>query len=100
MGRDCAAVDWDSVPLACCAIGYDPVLGVRPLRRPVQRQIEDPLSEQILHGRLQHGHIVLVDCDDSRAQAKRTKLVCRDTDKPAPATDPIPADHSSGSGDE
>jgi len=31
-------------------IGFDPTLGARPLRRAVQREVEDKLSEQILHG--------------------------------------------------
>jgi ATP-dependent Clp protease ATP-binding subunit ClpC len=41
--------------------GYDPVLGARPLRRTIQREIEDALSEKILFGELTAGHIVLVD---------------------------------------
>ena len=35
--------------------GYDPVLGARPLRRTIQREIEDALSEKILFGELQPG---------------------------------------------
>jgi ATP-dependent Clp protease ATP-binding subunit ClpC len=41
--------------------GYDPVLGARPLRRTIQREIEDVLSEKILYGELKAGSIVLVD---------------------------------------
>ncbi|GAA2182998.1 ATP-dependent Clp protease ATP-binding subunit [Brooklawnia cerclae] len=41
--------------------GYDPVLGARPLRRAIQRDIEDPVAEQILFGNLLPGSIVLVD---------------------------------------
>jgi ATP-dependent Clp protease ATP-binding subunit ClpC len=41
--------------------GYDPVLGARPLRRAIQREIEDALSEKILFGELTAGQIVLVD---------------------------------------
>jgi len=41
--------------------GYDPVLGARPLRRTIQREIEDPLSEKILFGELAPGQIVVVD---------------------------------------
>ena len=41
--------------------GYDPVLGARPLRRTIQREIEDTLSEKILFGELTAGQIVLVD---------------------------------------
>jgi ATP-dependent Clp protease ATP-binding subunit ClpC len=41
--------------------GYDPVLGARPLRRTIQREIEDVLSEKILYGELKAGQIVVVD---------------------------------------
>jgi ATP-dependent Clp protease ATP-binding subunit ClpC len=41
--------------------GYDPVLGARPLRRALQRDIEDPLSEKLLFGELHAGQIVRVD---------------------------------------
>jgi ATP-dependent Clp protease ATP-binding subunit ClpC len=41
--------------------GYDPVLGARPLRRTIQREIEDVLSEKILFGEVRPGQIVLVD---------------------------------------
>ena len=41
-------------------VGFDPVLGVRPLRRAIQREIEDALSERILFGELQPGQVVTV----------------------------------------
>jgi ATP-dependent Clp protease ATP-binding subunit ClpC len=41
--------------------GYDPVLGARPLRRTIQRELEDALSEKILFGELGAGQIVVVD---------------------------------------
>ncbi|HET7276597.1 MAG TPA: ATP-dependent Clp protease ATP-binding subunit [Dermatophilaceae bacterium] len=41
--------------------GYDPVLGARPLRRTIQREIEDSLSEKILYGELKAGEIVVVN---------------------------------------
>ncbi len=41
--------------------GFDPVLGARPLRRALQRDIEDILAEKILFGELRPGQIVLVD---------------------------------------
>jgi ATP-dependent Clp protease ATP-binding subunit ClpC len=43
--------------------GYDPVLGARPLRRTIQREIEDALSEKILFGDLKAGQIVVVDVE-------------------------------------
>ena len=41
--------------------GYDPLLGARPLRRTIQREIEDPMSEKMLFGDLKPGEIVIVD---------------------------------------
>jgi ATP-dependent Clp protease ATP-binding subunit ClpC len=41
--------------------GYDPTMGARPLRRTLQREIEDPLSEKMLFGELPPGSIVVVD---------------------------------------
>jgi ATP-dependent Clp protease ATP-binding subunit ClpC len=44
-------------------IGYDPQLGARPLRRAIQRNVEDPLSERLLLGALPAGCSILVDVD-------------------------------------
>jgi ATP-dependent Clp protease ATP-binding subunit ClpC len=41
--------------------GYDPVLGARPLKRAIQREIEDSLSEKILFGELTAGQLVIID---------------------------------------
>ena len=44
--------------------GFDPVLGARPLRRLIQNEIEDRLSDEILSGRLTAGDVALVDLLD------------------------------------
>jgi ATP-dependent Clp protease ATP-binding subunit ClpC len=44
--------------------GYDPVMGARPLRRTIQREIEDQLSERILFGTILPGHDVEVGVED------------------------------------
>ncbi len=41
--------------------GYNPEFGARPLRRAVERLVEDPLSENLLAGRLPEGCVILVD---------------------------------------
>jgi ATP-dependent Clp protease ATP-binding subunit ClpC len=43
--------------------GYDPTLGARPLRRAIQRLIEDPLSEKILWKEFHAGHKITVDAE-------------------------------------
>jgi ATP-dependent Clp protease ATP-binding subunit ClpC len=50
--------------------GYDPLLGARPLRRTIQREIEDPLSEKILFSELRPGSIVVVDVEGTGEAAK------------------------------
>jgi len=52
--------------------GYDPVLGARPLRRTIQREIEDALSEKILFGEIRPGQIVLVDVSGEGDEAAFT----------------------------
>ena len=52
--------------------GYDPVLGARPLRRTIQREIEDALSEKILFGELRPGQIVVVDVEGEGDEATFT----------------------------
>src|SRR6201986_696511 len=43
--------------------GYDPVYGARPLKRAIQRMVQDPLAIQILEGKVLHGDHVVIDAD-------------------------------------
>ncbi|MHA0317851.1 ATP-dependent chaperone ClpB [Sphingomonas melonis] len=47
-------------------VGYDPVYGARPLRRAVQRHLQDPLAEAILRGDVKDGSTVKVDEGDGK----------------------------------
>jgi ATP-dependent Clp protease ATP-binding subunit ClpC len=47
--------------------GYDPQLGARPLRRAIQRMVEDPLSEKILWKEFHAGETIVVDVDAENA---------------------------------
>src|SRR5690242_9233787 len=49
--------------LLLAAKGYDPALGARPLRRAIQRLVEDPLSEKILWKEFHAGETVIVDAE-------------------------------------
>jgi ATP-dependent Clp protease ATP-binding subunit ClpC len=69
--------------------GYDPVLGARPLRRTIQREIEDVLSEKILYGDLKAGEIVVVDTEGEGAEEKFT---FRGEPKPTSLPDAPPVD--------
>jgi ATP-dependent Clp protease ATP-binding subunit ClpC len=61
--------------------GFDPVLGARPLRRTIQRELEDTLSEQILFNELRPGQIVVVDCEGDPANVEKSKLTFRGADR-------------------
>jgi ATP-dependent Clp protease ATP-binding subunit ClpB len=47
-------------------VGYDPVYGARPLKRAVQRYLQDPLAELILKGEVKDGATVRVDEGDGK----------------------------------
>jgi ATP-dependent Clp protease ATP-binding subunit ClpC len=51
--------------------GFDPALGARPLRRAIQRMLEDPLSEQMLAGQWEPGDVIEVYLDDEGVPAFR-----------------------------
>jgi len=55
--------------------GYDPVYGARPLKRAIQRLIQDPLALQILDGKVLPGEEVLVEADKSGETMKFTRAV-------------------------
>jgi ATP-dependent Clp protease ATP-binding subunit ClpC len=86
--------------------GFDPVLGARPLRRTIQREIEDDLAEKMLFGDVGAGQIVLVDVEGEGPTATFTfhgqkvgalpdapplesaELGAADTDEPGPVDVP------------
>jgi ATP-dependent Clp protease ATP-binding subunit ClpC len=84
--------------------GWDPVMGARPLRRTIQREIEDQLSEKILFGEVQPGQIVIVDVEGldpdategSRAADDKAKFTFRGEPKPSLVPDAPPVDMAKG----
>lgn len=64
--------------------GYDPVLGARPLRRAIQRDIEDVLSEKLLYGEFEDGQVIVVDVD-------KDDIPMSFTFKGQDASEPLPA---------
>lgn len=89
--------------------GFDPVLGARPLRRTIQRDIEDQLSEKILFGEIGAGEIISVDVegwdgeskDDSGAKftfTPRPKPLPDDIDEPSLADASVRDNNPDGSG--
>ena len=77
--------------------GFDPVLGARPLRRTIQREIEDVLSEKILFGEIGAGEIITVDVegwdgDVEAARKERGKAAPDATFTFTPRPKPLPAE--------
>jgi ATP-dependent Clp protease ATP-binding subunit ClpC len=61
--------------------GYDPALGARPLRRTIQRMVEDPLSEKLLDKEFTAGQTIIVDVRDGD--------IVFDAAAPLPDTPPV-----------
>jgi ATP-dependent Clp protease ATP-binding subunit ClpC len=55
--------------------GYDPALGARPLRRAIQRLVEDPLSERLLWKEFRAGETVVVDIETDPESPRGDKMV-------------------------
>jgi len=77
--KDMAIELTDSAKKLLAQRGFDPVLGARPLRRTIQREIEDQLSEKILFGEITAGQIIVVDVEGWDAETDE-----QGRSKPAP----------------
>jgi len=62
--------------------GYDPAYGARPLRRTIQRMVQDPLAMQILEGKVLPGDRVRVDRDGQKDAMRFERVTSK---KPAAA---------------
>ena len=60
--------------------GFDPLLGARPLRRSVQRLIEDPLAEEILSGRIPEQSLVIIGRADDKLTFNREEWIVEEKD--------------------
>lgn len=65
-GQNMAATITDAAKDVLVNEGFDPTFGARPLRRAIQRLIEDPLSEAILSGKFHEGQEIVVDAEDGK----------------------------------
>jgi ATP-dependent Clp protease ATP-binding subunit ClpC len=73
--------------------GFDPVLGARPLRRTIQREIEDQLSERILFDEIKAGQHVLVGVETEKGaegSAETKKFTFEGVEKPSLVPDVVP----------
>jgi ATP-dependent Clp protease ATP-binding subunit ClpC len=72
LDRDMTLDVTDAARRQLLTIGWDPMLGARPLRRAIQHEVEDMLSEKILNGELSIGQHVLIDFADDEFTAVMT----------------------------
>jgi len=75
-----AAVDW------LCEKGYDPDMGARPLRRVIQFEIEDTLSDALLSGQFSDGDTVFVDVENGELVLERKPSNGETVESPPPPT--------------
>jgi ATP-dependent Clp protease ATP-binding subunit ClpC len=72
--------------------GHDPEFGARPLRRAIMNLVEDPLSEKLLAGEIQHGDPVLIDAEDGELIIQPANGVGpSEAAEPEETTEPAPA---------
>ena len=74
-----AALEW------LAKVGYDPSFGARPLRRAVQRHVENVLAREILEGRFSEGDDITVDLGDGELTYSKTVERVVETPEPAAA---------------
>jgi ATP-dependent Clp protease ATP-binding subunit ClpB len=60
-------------------VGYDPAYGVRPLKRAIQKEVENPLGRSILEGKIRDGALVEVDYDADRGMLTFTPATAAET---------------------
>jgi ATP-dependent Clp protease ATP-binding subunit ClpC len=77
--------------------GFDKVYGARPMRRVIQRVIEDPLSEELLRFKYKAGDTILVDVDEkgeialTQVAGKPAKAIKEPKEPKEPAATAAPA---------
>ena len=76
----------DSAEAAITEAGWDPAYGARPLKRAIQRLLENPLALRLLEGDFVAGDVILVDDEDGELAFTRAAAM---------AADPVPAGPSS-----
>ena len=78
--------------------GFDPVFGARPLRRLIQNEVEDSLSDEVLGGNLNDGDVALVDLEDDKIVIRNKGKAAEDStgdDDGASADDEAPVEAGS-----
>jgi ATP-dependent Clp protease ATP-binding subunit ClpC len=65
--------------------GYDPTYGARPMRRSVERYLEDPLAEELLKGTVREGEIVTVTAEEGKLVFRQNASAAEGSQAPVPS---------------
>jgi ATP-dependent Clp protease ATP-binding subunit ClpB len=69
-------------------VGYDPVYGARPLKRAIQRELENPIATKLLELEFAAGDTIYVDCSEDGSSLQFTKTQPKAQSKPQPKAQP------------
>ena len=72
--RDLGIVVTDAAKELLVEAGWDPQYGARPLKRAIQRLVQNPLAQRMLAGDYKAGEVVLVEADDDELSFKKQVL--------------------------
>jgi ATP-dependent Clp protease ATP-binding subunit ClpC len=68
--------------------GFDPEMGARPLKRVIQNEVEDQLSDKVLAGEFQSGDRILIDAEDEEIVLRKDRVEAAEEEE---ETEPLPA---------
>jgi ATP-dependent Clp protease ATP-binding subunit ClpB len=77
--RKITLVAGDSARKLLIERGWDPVYGARPLKRAIQRMVQDPLAMTLLEGKFSDGDVIEVDVKDGELAFARAKAPAAQT---------------------
>ena len=60
--------------------GHDPTYGARPMRRAVEKYLEDPMAEEIIRGNLREGETIAISAKDDQLVFTQKKAEAKDED--------------------
>jgi ATP-dependent Clp protease ATP-binding subunit ClpB len=78
----------DAAQTYLAEVGYDPVFGARPLKRAIQRELENPIATKLLERTFVEGDTIFVDCVEKQLVFRNKKSVT--TEAPASESTPEP----------
>ena len=82
IARSCSSIDKEALAWLADK-GYDPAYGARPLKRVIQKELQDPLSEKILLGEVRDGSVVKITNGSDRLNFRAKPAVVAEAEEAA-----------------